>query len=127
MKNAKKSKKTILHVEDDADQRELVSRVIEPKFNYIGIENAEGAALILKEDDVDLIILDLALPLMNGFEFLKSNKEIVEDKKMPVIVTTGLSGANIESLCRSHKCRAYYKKPLELKKLVNRIKELVNV
>ncbi|MEF9438384.1 MAG: response regulator [Candidatus Mariimomonas ferrooxydans] len=125
MKPNSRNKKTILHVEDDSDQRELISSVIAPKFTYIGIENAEGAELILRDETVDLVILDLALPLMNGFEFLEKNKRQIRDRKIPVIVTTGLEGANIESLCRDHQCKAYFKKPLDLKSLLNNIQDIL--
>jgi DNA-binding response OmpR family regulator len=118
--------KLILHIEDDADQRDLLRRKIMPRYAYRGAESAEQAEKLLAEKNLRLIILDLALPLMNGFEFLKKNRRLLAERNTQVIVTTGLEGAGIEDLVHEHHCAAYFKKPIPIKEFISKVKELVS-
>lgn len=124
--SAKKPCLMILHIEDDPDQREMMARVIRKKYRYEGVESGESAEALLLDKALGLIILDLALPLMNGFEFLKKNKRFIADRNIPVIVTTGLEGEGVKSLCRDHLCDTYYKKPLDVHAVSLRIAELID-
>jgi DNA-binding response OmpR family regulator len=117
--------KLILHIEDDNDQREVLERKISPRYAYRGVESAEEAEKLLPEKSLSLIVLDLALPLMNGFEFLKKNRRQLSERGILVIITTGLEGAGIEDLVKEHHCAAYYRKPIPIKEFLGKIRELV--
>jgi len=116
--------KIVLHIEDDADQRDVVARKISARYDYRGVESAEEGEKLLAEKNLSIIILDLALPLMNGFEFLKKNKRQIMERNIQVIITTGLDGAGIEDLVHEHHCAAYYKKPFRIPEFINKVKEL---
>jgi PleD family two-component response regulator len=119
-----KQKPMILHIEDDSDQRDMLAGKVSVRYRYVGTESAEEAEKYLEDRNLRLIVLDLALPLMNGFEFLKKNKRHIAERSIPVIITTGLESAGIESLVEEHRCAACYHKPLSFSDLFCKIKEL---
>ncbi len=121
----RRAKKLVIHIEDDADQRLMLEKKLLPKCDYLGFESAEEAEKHLSDKNLCVIILDLALPLMNGFEFLKKNKRQISERKISVIVTTGLEGAGIEPLANEYHCAALYKKPIEQHDIVDKIKEIM--
>lgn len=82
------NKKRILIVDDDSLNRKLVSTILAKKGGYevIEAENGLEALEIIAKKDVDLIFLDLIMPVMNGIEFL--NKFNPKKNNIPVIVLT---------------------------------------
>ncbi|MEX2145285.1 MAG: response regulator [Candidatus Spechtbacterales bacterium] len=86
--------KKILLVEDDLTLQETLSQVLKGEgFElYQGFDGEEGFNLAV-EKKPDLILLDLILPKMNGFDVLKKLKASEETKSIPVIVLTNLESA----------------------------------
>lgn len=83
--------KNILIVEDDKMLRELISKKLE-KENYnisAAIDGEEGLKKI-KEERPDLILLDLILPGIDGFEVLERIKQDQEINKIPVVILSNL-------------------------------------
>jgi DNA-binding response OmpR family regulator len=83
--------KNILIVEDDKMLRELISKKLE-KENYnisVAIDGEEGLKKI-KEERPDLILLDLILPGIDGFEVLERIKQDPEINKIPVVILSNL-------------------------------------
>jgi CheY-like chemotaxis protein len=84
--------KTALVVEDDPDARQYLRRlllgedfnVLEAENGKIGLERMAAAA-----DPPDLILLDLMMPVMDGFEFLETLRENPAWRNIPVLVVTG--------------------------------------
>ena len=77
----------ILVVEDDRDLRELFCRtLVKNSFNAIGAENADKALELLETEYIDLIISDVMMAGMNGFELIKELREAGND--IPVIIIT---------------------------------------
>ena len=117
-----KKKKVVLHIEDDAEERAVLSRLLRAHFRYLGRDRAEEAEAVLAERDVHFIVLDLALPRMNGFEFLRKNRETLERRKIPVVLTTGVEGRGVRALGREYGCLAFLGKPLDHKALLDLIR-----
>lgn len=88
----------ILLIEDDKFLRELMSRKL-MNMNYdvvVGVDGEEGLQKI-KEEKPDLVLLDLILPGMNGFEVLEKAKNDPETVTIPVIILSNLGqGEDIE-------------------------------
>jgi DNA-binding response OmpR family regulator len=83
--------KTILFIEDEsALQKTLGDFLREQGFEVISALNGEDGLKLAKAKNPDLILLDLILPKMGGFEVLKTLKETNETKEIPVIVLTNL-------------------------------------
>ena len=84
-------KKNLLIVEDDEILLEtLVSSLESIGFKVFSAKNTEDAAFFIREKKVDLITLDLVLPKIDGFTFLKILKADKKTKKIPVLVLSNL-------------------------------------
>ncbi len=97
---------TLLIVEDDQDARDLLRKSVE-KLGWKSVEAEDGRSALAKLDKhkPDMIILDLMLPEMNGFQFLEEIRMIEEWRSIPVIVVTAreLSTDERKYLCENVK------------------------
>jgi len=92
-----------------------------------GAQATEYFSSIRKADEssVDLILLDLNLPRVSGFEvleFLKSNNEL---RKLPVVVLSGSSSRQDIARCYAAGANSYICKPVELQEVFNVVDQLV--
>jgi PAS domain S-box-containing protein len=79
----------VLVVEDDPASRDLLKAILErEKWNVVTAENGAVALQKLREEDFELILLDLMMPEMDGFEFTRVLREHEEWKSIPIIVVT---------------------------------------
>jgi len=84
-------KKTVLIVEDDKFLRELISRkILNEGFDISEAVDGEDGLKKVKEEKPDLILLDLILPGIDGFEFLARIKEDSSLAQIPVIILSNL-------------------------------------
>ena len=83
--------KTILVVEDDKFLRELIVRkLIQEDFSTSEAIDGEDGMKKIKEEKPDLVLLDLILPGIDGFEVLSKMKEDMSLAKIPVIILSNL-------------------------------------
>ena len=83
--------KKILFVEDESALQKTFGDVLKKEgYDMISALDGEAGLRLAKERKPDLILLDLILPKMDGFEVLKQLKKEVETKAIPVIVLTNL-------------------------------------
>ena len=125
----------ILIVEDNFDSRRLLQKLLsnygECDVAVNGKEAVEAFEKALDEEfSYDLICLDILMPVMDGQETLKKIREIEEvrgiygDDGVKVIITSALDdNENILKAFRTG-CEGYIPKPLEKKKLLDKLKEL---
>ena len=80
---------TVLIVEDEADIREMLRRLVE-KQGWVPMEASDGREGLerVKETKPDLILTDLMMPAMDGFEFVERLREFDAWRDIPVIVLT---------------------------------------
>jgi DNA-binding response OmpR family regulator len=82
-------KKTVLVVEDDSDIRAALATMLETLgFNHSCFGSAKEALAALKGVKVDLALLDIMMPEMNGYELLREIKKIPDYKELPIIMVT---------------------------------------
>ena len=86
--------RTILIVDDDKAMRELLRRILEFQA-YTVHEAADGAKglIILEQHPVDLVLLDLKMPVMNGPEFLRKLRSA--HGTLPVVIITGYPDSDL--------------------------------
>ena len=83
--------KKILIVEDDKFLRELIARkLIGEGFEVAEASEGEGAVKKIKEEKPNLVLLDLILPGIDGFEVLSKMKEDSELASIPIIILSNL-------------------------------------
>ena len=91
--------KTILLIEDEAALQKTMSDVLSQEgYEVLSALDGEAGMRLAKEKTPDLILLDLVLPKMTGFEVLEQLHQDRETKGIPVIVLTNL--ANIKDIQR---------------------------
>ena len=84
-------KAKVLIVEDDRFLRELMVRKLKMEnFEVIEAEDGEQGLKKMKEEKPDLVLLDLILPEMDGFEVLEQKRKDDEIKNIPVIILSNL-------------------------------------
>ncbi len=114
-------KKRILVVDDDAMNLMLTKRILEKQYDVLLAESGREALNRMKGVKIDLILLDIAMPEMNGIETFEHMKEIAAD--IPVIFLTA-SGDDVMNAIRLGAAN-YLKKPFFPKELMKRVaKEL---
>ena len=91
-------RKRIMVVEDNSLNREMLRMILADSYDIVEAENGQEAINILKSGSIriDLILLDVVMPVMDGFTFLERlrNDEIL--KLIPVIVATQSDGDDNE-------------------------------
>jgi CheY-like chemotaxis protein len=115
--------KTILVVDDSYINRELIMGfLIGYDVNIIEAGNGREALDIIANTNPDLIILDLIMPEMDGFEFLKNFR--IKNIKIPVIVLTAYLKETTYQKCMDLGVDGYMNKPYrmnELLQLINKV------
>lgn len=114
----------ILVVEDNLDLRELLcSALHENGYRAIGAENGEQAISILSGTVVDLVVADIMMPKMNGFELTKAMRDA--GILCPLLIVTARE--DYDSLQKAFSLGAddYMIKPINVKELIVRVKALL--
>lgn len=84
----------ILAIDDDARVCRLIRRVLEPAgYRVITAPNGIEGLVLLRTEPIDLVLLDLEMPIMNGPAFIRESKQIRPD--LPVIIVTGYPDGNL--------------------------------
>jgi two-component system phosphate regulon sensor histidine kinase PhoR len=107
----------VLLVDDERRFRDTSQRFLKGRgFDVIQAENGQVALDTLKRNSVDLILLDLKMPVMGGEEFLRTARPLYPD--IPVIVMTGHGTLDIAVECMKKGAYDFVTKPFELEQLV---------
>jgi len=116
----------ILLLEDDVILSELIEEfLIELGYSVVTAFEGYEALDLIKEHRFDILLLDVGVPNLNGFELLSYLKEI--DVNIPSIYITSLSSAKDVEKAFNIGCDDYIKKPFELKELEVRINYLTKM
>ena len=93
-------KRLVLIVDDEAINREILVNIIQDEFNSITAANGVEAVEKIEEygDYLSLILLDLKMPLMDGFEVMQWIKTSEKYNSLPIIVLTSEESAEVDSL-----------------------------
>lgn len=118
----------ILFIEDEADLQKTFREFLEKKgFKIISALNGEDGFNLAKTQSPDLILLDLILPKMDGFQVLKELKETEDTKNIPVIVLTNLERIDdIDKALFSGATNYLIKANYSLEELTTKIKQVLS-
>ena len=116
----------ILIVDDEEDILEFLERILRVKYTVFKAENGQEALKILSAEAIQLVISDVMMPEMNGFELCKSIKANLEFSHIPVILLTvkNTIQAKVEGLELG--ADAYIEKPFSKEHLLAQIASLIN-
>lgn len=120
------NRRTILLIEDDNDVREFLLSELESCFDLKVASDGKAGIAMAKELDVDLIVSDVMMPGMNGFELTKRLKNSFETSHIPIILLTALSTDENVLEGTESGADAYIFKPFSPQLLMARILQLLN-
>ncbi len=122
-------KKTKIHslliVEDEADVRDFLMNTLGEKYTVVMAENGVNGLNKIKQNEPDLIISDVMMPEMNGFELCEQIKSNPETCHIPVILLTALADKENEIKGLEFRADGYISKPFSMRHLEIRIERLI--
>lgn len=120
--------KWILIVDDDASNLKVASRILVAENMRVScLKSGEDAIRFLKENRPDLILLDIHMPGMNGFETLARIRENKETADLPVIFLTADDDRNTEAKCLEAGAMDFIKKPFVPEVMLLRVQNTVEL
>ncbi|MBK9294251.1 MAG: response regulator [Oligoflexia bacterium] len=120
--------KTILIVDDDETMRQALKRLFEGEGYRVRLA-ADGTQLsqVLEEGPIELIVLDIGLPWINGFELAKLLKENEELKKIPLVFISAKTSEFDVKRGFNVGADDYIKKPFDVDEVKNTVKTLLKL
>ena len=118
--------KRILVVEDQEDNRRILRDLLTSAgYEVIQAENGEEALAAAARERPDLILMDIQLPLLDGYEATRRIKVDPDLRAIPIIAVTSYALSGDEGKARAAGCDAYVTKPYSPRVLLAKIREYV--
>lgn len=118
--------KKILMVEDDEMSRDMLSRRLERQgFRVLLCMDGEQGIGLAKAELPDIILMDMNLPLMDGWEATRRIKSMAETSNIPIIALTSHAMAGDRKRAIAAGCDEYTTKPIDFKKLLGLIQSFI--
>lgn len=116
----------ILLVEDNEMNRDMLSRRLLRRGAevLIATDGAQGVEMAQAERP-DLILMDMSLPVMDGWEATRTLKAASETKEIPIIALTAHAMAGDQEKCREAGCDDYDTKPVDFARLTSKIQAIL--
>ena len=116
----------ILLVEDNEMNRDMLSRRLERKgFEVVIAIDGQAGVNMASSTNPDIILMDLSLPVIDGWEATRKIKADPATQSIPVIALTAHAMAGDEQKALAAGCNDYDTKPIDLKRLLGKIGKLL--
>jgi two-component system cell cycle response regulator DivK len=118
--------KKLLLVEDNEMNRDMLSRRLERRGYsvVIAVDGEQGIALA-REQKPDLILMDMSLPVLDGWESTRRLKQEPETQSIPVLALTAHAMAGERDKALAAGCDDYDTKPVDFTRLLSKIESLL--
>lgn len=119
----------ILIVEDSAINRQILKKMLDQEYDIIEAVNGQEALDILKDEwfNLDLILLDIMMPVMDGYTFLSVIKDYPDYMTVPIIVTTSNDSEKDEIQALARGATDYIRKPYHWQIVKHRINNIISL
>lgn len=117
--------KKILIVEDIEFNRDLLVQLLEDTYEIFTAEDGETAIALTEQERPDLILMDLSLPIIDGWEATRRIKANEQLKHIPIIALTAHAMVGDEKRARESGCEDYLSKPLDEDLLFAKLEQLL--
>lgn len=123
------ARRKVLIVEDDELNREILSALLSDKFDVLHAENGEEGLQLLEEHYrvLSAVLLDICMPVCDGYEFLERRKRDKFLSSVPVIVTTGSNEQDAEIRCLDLGAEDFIAKPYNARVVIGRINSVIKL
>ncbi|MEG2144853.1 MAG: response regulator, partial [Oscillospiraceae bacterium] len=124
-----KKKRTVLVVDDNDINRKILRNILAEEYYVVEAEDGLQAIVQLEKmvNEVALILLDLVMPQMNGFEFMEELKKKARFSNIPVIVTTQKEGVETEIEVLSKGAMDFLTKPYNSSVIKHRVANTIKM
>lgn len=122
-------KRKVLVVEDSVINRTMLGAILSSEYEVFEAENGEEALAVLKEhhEAISLILLDIMMPVMDGYTFLSIMKAEPAYTSIPVIVTTQSDSEEDEIAALAHGASDFVAKPYRPKVILHRVASIIHL
>lgn len=127
IRDSEVERETILIVEDNPDVRRFIVSILGSLYHILEAENGMSGLKMTSENIPDLIISDVMMPEMDGYEFCRSVKEDDRTSHIPVIMLTAKAGLDSKVEGLETGADDYLAKPFSARELIARIKNLIKL
>lgn len=118
----------LLVVDDNKDVVEALQRRLTKEGYEVSVAyDGEEALQKVKEVDPDIILLDLMMPKLNGFEVLKEVREKFKDKWRPIIIISAKDELESTQKCYSMEADHYLTKPCSIENILQGIRTMISL
>ena len=118
--------KRILIIEDQEDNRAIMRDLLTAAgFELIEAANGEEGVKLAQSERPDLILMDIQLPVIDGYEATRQIRAIVDLKSIPIIAVTSYALSGDEAKTREAGCNGYVAKPFSPRQLLAKVRELL--
>ena len=119
--------KRILVVEDQADNRQIIRDMLaDTGYDITEAENGEEALAAIAKQRPDLILMDIQLPVMDGYTATRRIKSDAALKSIPIIAVTSYALSGEEKKAREAGCDDYVPKPYSPRQLLAKIRQYLS-
>lgn len=116
--------RTLLVIDDVEENCELLKKRFEKRgFKVKSASDGQEGLMVLALNDINLVFLDLDMPLMNGFTFLEKVKMNKKHSHIPVVVTSSLDDEDTINDCLNYGANGFVSKPYDMDKMLGYIKD----
>lgn len=116
----------LLYVEDNEMNRDMLSRRLQRRgFEVLIAADGEQGVAMAAAERPDLILMDMSLPVLDGWEATRRLKAAPDTARIPVIGLTAHAMATDRARCLEAGCDDYDTKPVELGRLLEKIERLL--
>lgn len=125
MENNSQSK--ILVVDDVAINVMLLKRILEKAdYDVYTAENGNDALDVMMKERINLVLLDVSMPKLDGFGVLDKKKEMKAIKNIPVIMVSAFNQSNIIQQSLEKGAKAYLTKPVDRRELMSQMDKILS-
>lgn len=116
----------VLLVEDDEMNRDMLSRRLQRKGMEVAIAVDGQQAIDMADDGYDIVLMDMSLPVMDGYEAIRQLRSRADTKSLPVIGLSAHAMVGDREKAMDAGCDDYDTKPVDLARLLSKIDGLLS-
>ena len=118
---------TVLIIEDSALNRKLVETVLKPYgYRILTAEDGQAGVETALRERPDLILMDVMMPVMNGYDATRRIKDHRDTSNIPIVALTASAMPHERDQALAAGCDGYITKPIDTRAFPNQIKQFLN-
>jgi CheY-like chemotaxis protein len=114
-------KKIVLAIDDNVTQLDIFRGILDIKYDIRVVKSASHAINFLNSNKVDVILLDIEMPNVSGFDFLNDIRKIPSYMDVPIIIVSGNKGQDFFNQARNSSAFDVLSKPVKPEILIETI------